>query len=266
MSPVAALARSCHPAPALAVTLAATLLAVAAGRGPGAVVAVAVAVLVGQLAIGWLNDGLDADRDAATGRTDKPVAAGALAPRTVLLAAAVAAVASVPLSLLASGAAGWAYVAFVVAGLAYDAGVKATALSALPYVVAFGLLPTFVVAPVGPVPWWLTAAGALLGAGAHLANALPDLEDDLATGVRGLPHRLGARWSGVGAAALLLAASVALGGGLGGGLLLVGVVVLAGGALAVGLRRGGRAGLFRAVMAVALLDVVLLVLAGSALR
>jgi 4-hydroxybenzoate polyprenyltransferase len=29
--------------------------------------------------------------------------------------------------------------------------------------------------------------------GAHLLNALPDLADDAQTGVRGLPHRLGAR-------------------------------------------------------------------------
>jgi 4-hydroxybenzoate polyprenyltransferase len=39
--------------------------------------------------------------------------------------------------------------------------------------------------------------GALLGVGAHLLNALPDLADDEATGVRGLPQRLGAtlvRW------------------------------------------------------------------------
>jgi 4-hydroxybenzoate polyprenyltransferase len=40
---------------------------------------------------------------------------------------------------------------------------------------------------------WMVAAGALLGVGAHLLNALPDLADDAQTGVRGLPHRLGAR-------------------------------------------------------------------------
>ena len=166
--------------PTVAVTVVAALLAVAAGRGPGSVAAVVVAVLTGQLAIGWLNDGLDAERDAASGRTDKPVAAGALRPRTVLLAAGGATLLTVPLSLLAGGAAGWLHLVFVASGLLYDAGVKATLASAVPYVVGFGALPAFVVAPAGPVPWWLVAAGALLGAGAHLANALPDLEDDLA--------------------------------------------------------------------------------------
>ncbi|GAB2913619.1 hypothetical protein GCM10027047_09460 [Rhodococcus aerolatus] len=260
-----ALARSCHPGPTVAVTLVGALLAVAAGRGAGAALVVGVAVLVGQLAIGWLNDGLDAEKDRATGRTDKPVAGGAVGRRTVLGAAAVAAVLAVPLSFLAGGAAGWWHLLFVASGLVYDAGVKATAASGLPYLVGFGALPAFVVAPAGPVPWWLVAAGALLGGGAHLANALPDLEDDLATGVRGLPQRLGPRRCAVGAAVLLLAASLTLAAGLGGLVLGAAVVLVAGVALAVGLR-AGRAALFRAVVVVALLDVVLLVLGGSALR
>ena len=48
------------------------------------------------------------------------------------------------------------------------------------------------------------------GAGAHFANVLPDLDDDARTGVRGLPHRLGAARSAVAAAGLLLAATVTL--------------------------------------------------------
>jgi hypothetical protein len=59
-------------------------------------------------------------------------------------------------------------------------------------------------------PAWASAAGALLGVGAHLCNALPDLEEDLAQGVRGLPHRLGPRRSAACAAVLLLAAAVVL--------------------------------------------------------
>ena len=51
-------------------------------------------------------------------------------------------------------------------------------------------------------------AGALLGVGAHLLNVLPDLADDEATGVRGLPHRLGARVVRRLAPAVLLAGTV----------------------------------------------------------
>jgi 4-hydroxybenzoate polyprenyltransferase len=52
-------------------------------------------------------------------------------------------------------------------------------------------------------------AGACLGVGAHLLNALPDLADDAATGVHGMPHRLGARRARAVAAALLGTASAA---------------------------------------------------------
>ena len=77
---------------------------------------------------------------------------------------------------------------------------KRSVLSPLPYAVAFGSLPAVVTLAL-PVPvWpaaWVMVTGALLGVGAHLLNALPDLADDEATGVRGLPQRLGAtvvRW------------------------------------------------------------------------
>src|SRR5690606_29286146 len=64
----------------------------------------------------------------------------------------------------------------------------------LPYAVSFGLLPIFVVlahSPDAATSGWAVAAAALLGLGAHVANTLPDLEDDRRTGVRGLPHRIG---------------------------------------------------------------------------
>ena len=110
--------------------------------------------------------------------------------------AAAIALAAVPLlSLLSGWRAAIVHCVAVALAWAYDLGLKATALSVVPYAIAFGLLPVFVVLglPGAPwPPWWAPVAGALLGAGAHFANALPDLDDDIATGVRGLPHRLGA--------------------------------------------------------------------------
>jgi len=47
----------------------------------------------------------------------------------------------------------------------------------------------------------------MLGIAAHFLNTLPDFEDDAATGVRGLPHRLGAIRSRLIATALLVLAS-----------------------------------------------------------
>ena len=197
----------------MAVTLVATALAITTGRNAAGVALVAAAVLAGQLSVGWLNDALDATRDHAVGRTDKPVAAGAVSPPTVRTAALVAALACVPLSLASGLLAGCVHLIGVAAGWAYDLGLKSTPLSVVPYLVGFGLLPVFVVLglPGTPAPpWWLPVGGALLGAGAHFANVLPDLDDDAATGVRGLPHRLGAVGSQVAAALLMLAATIVL--------------------------------------------------------
>ncbi|PWU56508.1 hypothetical protein DLE60_26140, partial [Micromonospora globispora] len=82
-SSVLGLVRASHPEPAVAVTTVAGLLAWGAGHRPGGVVAVVLTVLASQLAVGWSNDALDADRDAMVGRTDKPVATGAVRRRTV---------------------------------------------------------------------------------------------------------------------------------------------------------------------------------------
>jgi len=206
-----ALLRAAHPEPTLAVTVVTTALAVAVGRDARGVVLVAAAVLAGQLSIGWLNDALDAERDAAVGRGDKPVATGAVTRRAVAVACAIAAAACVPLSLASGIAAGAVHLLAVAAGWAYDLGVKATRWSVVPYLVGFGLLPVFVVLglPGAPLPpWWMPAAAALMAAGGHAANVLPDLADDAATGVRGLPQRLGPRAGRAAAGLLPLAAAV----------------------------------------------------------
>jgi hypothetical protein len=76
----------------------------------------------------------------------------------------------------------------------------------VPYAVAFGALPAFVTLG-GPARRWPQSsamlAAALLGAGAHFINTLPDLESDALTGVRGLPHQLGRTRSLVVGVALL---------------------------------------------------------------
>jgi protoheme IX farnesyltransferase len=265
-----ALVRACHPEPTVAVTAMVTALAVTAGRDAWGVLLVAAAVLTGQLSIGWLNDALDAGRDAAVARADKPVAAGEVSVRTVAVASAVAAAACVPLSFASGVLAGAVHLVAVAAGWAYDLGVKATRWSVVPYLVCFGLLPVFVVLglPGAPLPpWWLPTAGALLGAGAHFANVLPDLADDAATGVRGLPHRLGARGCRAAAGLLLLAATVvlALAAPLP-ALLAWAVPVLAALVLAAGFRAGRRPGSrapFRAVLVVAALAVLLLLVASA---
>jgi 4-hydroxybenzoate polyprenyltransferase len=202
-----------HLGPTVAVTLVATLLGITAGVGPGRAILLGLAVLAGQASIGWSNDWLDADRDRAVARADKPVVQGAVSPSLLRVAALAAAALAVVLSLLLGVVPGLLLLLLVASGWAYNAGLKRTVASGVPYLVGFGALPAGVVAaaPGTPAaPWWLIAAGAALGGAAHLANVAPDLEDDLATGVRGLPHRLGAVVSAVLGAVLLGTASLLL--------------------------------------------------------
>ncbi|MCO7219915.1 UbiA family prenyltransferase [Klenkia sp. PcliD-1-E] len=274
MRAVTAMALATHLGPTVAVTAVATLLALASGAGAARTALVGLAVLAGQASIGWSNDWLDAGRDAAVARADKPTVQGLVTPARLRAAALAAVVLAVVLSLALGPAPGVLLLGVVAGGWAYNAGLKRTAASMLPYLVAFGLLPAGVVAaaPGTPVaPWWLVAAGALLGGAAHLANVAPDLEDDAATGVRGLPHRLGATVSALVAAGLLGAASLVLVLGPAGPPSVVGWValVVAVPALVVAALAGTarfRAAAFPAVMLLTVVDVVLLLVGGGAVQ
>ena len=252
------LLRTAHIEPSLAVTLAATALALGAGlRWRAALVALAVGA--GQLSIGWSNDWLDHDRDTAVGRRDKPLAQGRIDPRTVALGAALALAVCATASFALGRTAGAVHLIAVGAGWGYNLRAKHTWYSVVPWALAFGLLPAVVTLtePLGRWPaGWVMAAGALLGAGAHFANAVPDLEHDRATGVAGLPHRLGRRRSlaatlalvatgvvVVGAAATTTAVSVAI--------LAVGATALGG--VVVALRRGHDRAAFRGIVALLVL-------------
>jgi len=172
----------------------------------------------------------------------------------VRTAALLAATACVPLSLALGWRAGLAHLVAVASAWAYNLGLKATLLSWLPFALSFGLVPN-VITLVRHVaaPWWATAAGALLGVGAHAANVLPDLAQDALTGVRGLPQRLGARGASLLAGVCLVTASLVLSP-----LAVVPALLV----FVAGLRRGGRA-VFLSVIAVAGVDVALLIVRGA---
>lgn len=216
-----ALARASHLAPTLAVTAFAGSYALGVGAGAGRAGQVALAVLAGQLSVGWSNDWIDAERDRAVGRSDKPVVSGGIAPAELRTAALVAAAACVVLSFLLGPAAGTVHVLAVASAWAYNARLKATAWSWAPYALSFGLLPsvaTLALQPGHVATATTTLAAALLGVGAHIANVLPDLDDDAAMGVVGLPHRLGRRRATSAAVAVLVGATALVVLGASGGL------------------------------------------------
>ncbi|WP_207208832.1 UbiA family prenyltransferase [Nocardioides oleivorans] len=251
-----------HPGPALAVTALSGLLAMAQGLEPAQVALVLAAVLAGQLSVGWSNDLVDVSRDRRTGRPDKPLATGAVSLGVVRGACIAAVVLCVVLSLALGVAAGLVHLVCVASAWTYNLGLKSTAWSWAPYAVSFGGLPAVVSLVDGQLPpWWWPVGAALLGVAAHLLNVLPDLDDDAATGVRGLPHRLGRPYVAPVAATVLVAASAVVLVGAGAPLAVsaaIGAVVLA---LAVVVVAGSGRVPFVSAVAIALGDAMLLVVA-----
>ncbi|WP_258934317.1 UbiA family prenyltransferase [Nesterenkonia pannonica] len=277
-SVLGALWKSSHPGPTLVVTALAGLLAVSAELELWRGAVLTAAVFAGQLSVGLSNDALDAERDRAVGRTDKPIARGVISVRTAWAATwtclALALLLSAPLGvglLLAHAVA-------LASAWSYNAGLKATPLSVLPYMVTFGIFPSLLALAAESAQFagaWVWCTGAALGVALHFTNVLPDLDDDARTGIRGLPHRLGGQISAVSASAAVVvgAAAATLGPAQWNAAevpvvswaLCAAVIVLAVVTVAVG--RGVRAGRlqFRLVMLAALILAVQLILSGGSL-
>ncbi|MEW1834722.1 UbiA family prenyltransferase [Microbacterium sp. NPDC079995] len=263
-----------HPGPSIVVTVLSLALGLAAGLEPWRLVILVVAVFAGQISVGLSNDAIDLFRDATVGRSDKPLVRGDTRLRTAWIAAFV----SLAVAIVLSAVLGWgmllAHVVALVSAWGYNAGLKATPASLLPFLVSFGIFPslaTLSAADPQPAAVWATLAGAVLGAAVHLTNVLPDLDDDHRTGVRGLPHRIGAAASVLLAVVAIVAAAIAVFvGSLADGApvaamipFAVGVALIAA-AVVVRMRRRGpdRVG-FRLVMAAALVLAVQLVTASA---
>ncbi|MGZ0712372.1 UbiA family prenyltransferase (plasmid) [Coraliomargarita sp. W4R53] len=272
-SPIAALWRSSHPGPSVVVTLVALTLGIAVGLAPWRIIVLSVAIFCGQLSVGISNDAIDVERDRIAGRDDKPLARGDVSLRAAWITTFASLALAIALSFILSWEMGIAHVIFLVSAWSYNAWLKSSVISVVPFIVSFGLLPSLVtLSAENPVvaPIWAGVAGGALGIAIHLTNVLPDLEDDAMTGVRGLPHRLGRRASAVLAALALVVGAVAVLVGPGGELTAaslivfsaVGLIAVAGLMFAL-VRPPGR-WVFRLVMLAALLLCVQLALTAHA--
>ena len=184
--------RSSHPAPTFAVTTLTLLLTIAFGLPPLSAAVIVVAVFFNQIAIGLSNDVIDLSRDQRAGRTDKPLVTGALSTSTAWWIVASCTVLSLTLSALVNPFVAVWQAVFLVSGFVYNARLKSTVFSAIPYATGFAALPTLVswgAQPPGWPGWWVMLGGAILGVSAHFANVLPDGDSDRNEGIRGLPQR-----------------------------------------------------------------------------
>ncbi len=150
-------------------------------------------MLFSQLAIGWSNDYLDRHVDALH-QPAKPLPSGLvdarLMPPAIALVLIVSAIAGamlgpLPLLLLAIG---------TLCGLGYNLGIKASRFGAVPFLLAFTVLPLYVWTALDAFSSDLLALfpiGLTLPVAVHLANVLPDLAADEAQGRMTLVVRLG---------------------------------------------------------------------------
>ena len=178
-------------------------------EGPAYVIAFG--VFTGQLVVGWSNDLYDFDDDLKHQRSKKPLVSGLVTKEYLQKWLRF----MVPFSFVANlfgplGIKGGSvYMLGIACGVAYNFYFKFSTLSPLPYAIAFAALPSSVAISkdVNP-PLWMLLGGALFGMAAHFINVIKDMDQDQASGIKGLPQRLGKAKS-IAAAVVLIALGVA---------------------------------------------------------
>ena len=191
---IVSLVLAAHPLQALVIALGTAVAALVSGRDWREVGLVLATVLVGRATYGWLNDVVDRQRDIAVERQGKVLVREWLDRSTLTFATAVAVCFLVPLSIANGTTAGLFHLGSVLAAWTYNAKLKTTPLSFVPWAVSIGLLVPFLSyggwgggshgAPPEPV---MVALAAFLGVCIHVLDALPDLVEDNRNGVRSLP-------------------------------------------------------------------------------
>lgn len=180
-------------------------------EGPAYVIAFG--VFTGQLVVGWSNDLYDFDDDLKHQRTKKPLVSGLITKQYLqkwlrfMLPFSFIANLLGPLGLKG----GLVYMLGIACGVAYNFYFKFNLLSPLPYAIAFAALPSSVAISkdINP-PLWMLFGGALFGMAAHFINVIKDMDQDQASGIKGLPQQLGKTKSIAAAAVLIALGTVAL--------------------------------------------------------
>ncbi len=185
--------RFVHPFPSLVVTAVTVAFAFFADHSPpvARLLELGFAMLSYQFAIGAANDLVDAADDRAA-KPWKAIPRGVLSRRTAIALAAGFAGAGMVISAPLPGAPWLVGIAGLFCGLAYDVQLKRTALSWLPFAIAFPLIPVWVYLALDrwdSLLWAAFPLGALLGFALHLANQAPDVPKE--PNLRGIAHRLG---------------------------------------------------------------------------
>jgi len=210
-SRIVGLAQASHFGPSLLVTALSYFFAQLYWQ-PGSALVIALGFFSGQLIVGWSNDLIDYADDLSHQRMNKPLVAELITRKYLQSWLAV----MIPVALIINifgplGFVGGGLSIFAIAwALGYNFYFKFNIFSPLPYAVAFAILPSCMAYSQGKMPpTWMWAGGALFGMAAHFLNVLKDMDQDHASGIKGLPQRCGKTGSII-AAIILIALGVTL--------------------------------------------------------
>ncbi|RHW23576.1 hypothetical protein D0Z08_29105 [Nocardioides immobilis] len=206
------LLQAAHAKQAIVTALAMGGVAALAGRPAKESAVVLLTVLVGQTILGWHNDIVDRERDAAHRTPGKPIGDGRLDPGAAWYAIVVAALILVPLSITTGITAGAIYLVSLCVGLLGNVILRTGFLSWVTWAISFGMLPAYLSyggwggqAVGDPPETAITVLAALLGIGVHFTRAVWGLVADHEDGWTYLPLKLGLK---LGATRLLMLSSL----------------------------------------------------------
>lgn len=195
MAHLVGLLRLAHPLPTLLNAIIAAALTSTAGGSAAQSILAAITMLGVHTSIGAMNDLLDQTSDA--GREEKPLVGGSVSPREARVMVVVAATAGLAAASALSSTSLAIAAAGATLGYLYNAGIKRTPISFLPFALGVALIPVFAWSAAGAQ---LPAAIATLclialpgGSALALQNALADRELDQSVGANGAVVRLGHR-------------------------------------------------------------------------
>ena len=205
------LANASHFGPSLLVTALSYFFAQLYWQ-PGSALIIALGFFSGQLIVGWSNDLIDYADDLSHQRMNKPLVAGLISRKflqswlAVMIPVALVINLFGPLGFVGGGLSIFA----IIWALGYNFYFKFNIFSPLPYAVAFAILPSCMAFSQDKTPpTWMWLGGALFGMAAHFLNVLKDMDQDHASGIKGLPQRCGKTGSII-AATILIALGVTL--------------------------------------------------------
>ena len=208
---IVGLAKASHFGPSLLVTSLSYFFAQLYWQ-PGSALIIALGFFSGQLIVGWSNDLIDYADDLSHKRINKPLVAGLITRKflqswlAVMIPVALFINLFGPLGFVGGGLSIFA----IVWALGYNFYFKFNIFSPLPYAVAFAILPSCMAYSQDKTPpTWMWLGGALFGMAAHFLNVLKDMDQDHASGIKGLPQRCGKTGSII-AATILIALGVTL--------------------------------------------------------